>query len=149
MPSPSKSEKTFSPRIDSEGTIQKGANGVVNSGANRVIGAFILSLAVTAVICLGLGRFYVPLLQSLRILTNALTPLDLETTWSDKMETVVLSVRLPRLAGAMLVGSALSLSGATYQSLFRNPLVSPDLLGISSGACVGAAFAILMDLPSP
>lgn len=65
------------------------------------------------------------------------------------MESVILAVRLPRLMGAMLVGSALSLSGAAYQSLFRNPLVSPDLLGISSGACVGAAFAILLELPAP
>ena len=64
------------------------------------------------------------------------------------MESVILAVRLPRLMGAMLVGSALSLSGAAYQSLFRNPLVSPDLLGISSGACVGAAFAILLELPA-
>ena len=40
------------------------------------------------------------------------------------------------------------LKGAAYQSLFRNPLVSPDLLGISSGACVGAAFAILLELPA-
>lgn len=116
---------------------------------NRLIGTFVLALAVTAVVCLGLGRFSVPFLQSLRILVNAFTPWRLETTWSDRMESVILAVRLPRLMGAMLVGSALSLSGAAYQSLFRNPLVSPDLLGISSGACVGAAFAILLELPAP
>ena len=116
---------------------------------NRLIWTFVLALAVTAVVCLGLGRFSVPFLQSLRILVNAFTPWRLETTWSDRMESVILAVRLPRLMGAMLVGSALSLSGAAYQSLFRNPLVSPDLLGISSGACVGAAFAILLELPAP
>lgn len=116
---------------------------------NRLIWTFVLALAVTAIVCLGLGRFSVPFLQSLRILVNAFTPWRLETTWSDRMESVILAVRLPRLMGAMLVGSALSLSGAAYQSLFRNPLVSPDLLGISSGACVGAAFAILLELPAP
>ena len=116
---------------------------------NRSIWTFVMVLAVTAVVCLGLGRFSVPFLQSLRILVNAFTPWRLEATWSGKMESVVLAVRLPRLVGAMLVGAALSLSGAAYQSLFRNPLVSPDLLGISSGACVGAASAILLGLPAP
>ena len=74
---------------------------------NRLIGTFVLALAVTAVVCLGLGRFSVPFLQSLRILVNAFTPWRLETTWSDRMESVILAVRLPRLMGAMLVGSAL------------------------------------------
>ena len=47
---------------------------------NRLIGTFVLALAVTAVVCLGLGRFSVPFLQSLRILVNAFTPWRLETT---------------------------------------------------------------------
>jgi iron complex transport system permease protein len=64
------------------------------------------------------------------------------------MENVILKIRLPRLLGAVIVGGALSLSGAAYQSVFKNPLVSPDLLGVSSGACVGASFAILMHLGS-
>jgi iron complex transport system permease protein len=46
----------------------------------------------------------------------------------------------------LLVGAGLALSGTTYQGIFKNPLVSPDLLGVSSGACVGAALAILNDL---
>lgn len=57
--------------------------------------------------------------------------------------TVILTVRIPRILAAILVGAALSLSGATYQNVFKNPLVSPDLLGVSAGACVGAACAIL------
>ena len=55
---------------------------------------------------------------------------------------------LPRMIGAVLVGSALSLSGAAYQGVFKNPLVAPDLLGVSSGACVGASVAILLHLNS-
>lgn len=47
-----------------------------------------------------------------------------------------------------MVGGALALSGAAYQGVFKNPLVSPDLLGVSSGACVGAAMAILLELGS-
>jgi len=63
------------------------------------------------------------------------------------METVVLSIRLPRIFGAMLVGGALAASGATYQNLFKNPLVSPAILGVSAGAGFGAAIALLLSLP--
>ncbi len=59
---------------------------------------------------------------------------------------VIWGIRLPRLLGAMAVGAGLALSGASYQGIFQNPLVSPDLLGVSSGACVGAATAILLGL---
>ena len=58
-------------------------------------------------------------------------------------DTVIWLVRMPRILAAMLVGSALSFSGATYQSLFRNPMVSPDILGASSGASVGACLMML------
>lgn len=101
-------------------------------------------LAAALIICLGLGRFYVSPAQTLRIMADHFTPLRLRHTWTGKMESIILTVRLPRLLGAALVGAALSLSGAAYQGLFKNPLVSPDLLGISSGACVGAAFSILL-----
>ena len=88
------------------------------------------------------GRFHVPVTETTRILASRL--IQLEKTWTPQMENVILKIRLPRLLGAMLVGGALALSGAAYQSVFRNPLVSPDLLGVSSGACVGASAAILM-----
>jgi len=68
------------------------------------------------------------------------------TTVSKAMENVVFVVRIPRILTALLIGAALSLSGAVYQSAFRNPLVSPDLLGVSSGASVGAAVAIVLGL---
>lgn len=54
------------------------------------------------------------------------------------------NIRLPRILSAVLIGSSLSVAGATYQGMFRNPLVSPDILGVSSGASLGAAFAILI-----
>ncbi|MEG1619082.1 MAG: iron ABC transporter permease [Eubacterium sp.] len=62
------------------------------------------------------------------------------------MENIFFVIRLPRIFAAILIGSALSLCGAVYQGIFKNPLVSPDLLGVSSGACVGAALAILMGM---
>ena len=63
---------------------------------------------------------------------------------SDMASTVVLELRLPRTLLAMLVGAGLSLSGAVYQGIFRNPLVSPDVLGVSSGAGFGAVLGILI-----
>lgn len=57
--------------------------------------------------------------------------------------TVVWDIRLPRIIAAMIVGASLSISGASFQGTFQNPLVSPDILGVSSGAGFGAAIAIL------
>jgi iron complex transport system permease protein len=62
-------------------------------------------------------------------------------------EAVVLRIRLPRILAATAVGAALACSGAAYQSLFRNPLVSPDILGVSAGAAFGAVVGIFLALP--
>ncbi|MDR1965290.1 MAG: iron ABC transporter permease [Synergistaceae bacterium] len=91
---------------------------------------------------MAVGRFRVPVGETARILASG--AVALERTWTPQMENVVLKIRLPRLFGALLVGGSLALSGAAYQAVFKNPLVSPDLLGVSSGACVGASAAILM-----
>jgi len=61
--------------------------------------------------------------------------------------TVVWELRLPRIAAGFLVGMALAAAGATYQGMFRNPLVSPDILGVSAGAGLGAVLAIYLGLP--
>ncbi len=57
--------------------------------------------------------------------------------------TIFWNIRLPRILSALFIGASLSVAGAAYQGMFRNPLVSPDILGVSSGASLGAAFAIL------
>lgn len=63
-------------------------------------------------------------------------------------ETVVLfRVRIPRILSAFVIGAALSISGSAFQGMFKNPLVSPDILGVSAGAGFGAAWAILLGLP--
>jgi iron complex transport system permease protein len=62
----------------------------------------------------------------------------------DVLETIVINVRLPRAILAMLVGSGLAISGASFQGIFSNPLVSPDILGVTAAAGFGAAIAILM-----
>ena len=62
--------------------------------------------------------------------------------------TVVFNIRLPRVLSVLLVGAALSVAGASYQGMFKNPLVSPDLLGASAGAGLGACLALLWSLPN-
>ncbi len=101
-------------------------------------------IVIVFMVCLGLGRYSVPPTQTAKILLYHILPVSMNQTWDEQMSNVILNIRLPRLVGALLVGGALSISGATYQGLFKNPLVSPDLLGVSSGACVGAALAIFL-----
>ena len=71
--------------------------------------------------------------------------LSIEPYWEATLEKVVMQVRLPRILLAILVGGALSMSGASYQTLFKNPMVSPDILGVSAGAGFGAALAMLQN----
>ena len=103
-------------------------------------------LACALVYCLCIGKYQVTPVETLRIIFGKLSghPSDL----TPLTESVIFGLRMPRILASMFVGAALSLSGAAYQGIFRNPLVSPDFLGISSGACIGAATAILMGLSS-
>lgn len=108
---------------------------------------FIPVCLLALLVCLGalcIGRYGISLWDAVRILLSRIFPI--QQTWTNTMENVVFQLRLPRMLVAVLVGGALSLSGSVYQGIFKNPLVSPDLLGVSSGACVGAALAILMGL---
>lgn len=107
-----------------------------------LIGLAIIVMLVS--ICL--GRYFVKFGDVIQILLSRV--IDMEPTWETVEQSVVMNLRLPRILGAALVGSALALSGATYQGIFKNPLVSPDLLGVSAGACVGAALGILMHVGS-
>ena len=65
-----------------------------------------------------------------------------------RMQTALFNIRLPRIIVVALVGAALASAGAAYQGMFKNPLVSPDLLGASAGASLGACVALLIDLPN-
>ena len=105
----------------------------------------ILLLCLLFLASLAFGRFNVPLGEVVRILVDRITPL--EQTWADTMETAVINIRLPRILLAIMVGCSLSAAGAAYQGVFQNPMASPDLLGASSGACFGAALAIVLDVP--
>ena len=101
--------------------------------ASALLALFLLSFVV--------GRYGVPLGQVVRILLSGVLPL--EQTWTGNMAIAVLNVRLPRILLACLVGCGLSAAGTGYQTVFQNPMAAPDILGASSGACFGAALAIL------
>lgn len=107
------------------------------------IGGCVLALVVLFFLSLCVGRYYVSPADCLKILTGV------GRSGTDATaRQVVLSLRLPRTVASALVGAALSVSGLAFQSIFQNKLASPDILGASSGACVGAAAAILLGMSS-
>ena len=101
----------------------------------RLLLLFLL-LAVGFIMSLAVGRYYIPVSEIFTAFTGGQVP--------DKTGQVLMVVRLPRVLAAVLVGGAMSVSGAAYQGMFKNPLVSPDILGSSAGAGFGAALAILL-----
>ena len=96
---------------------------------------------VTALICLCFGRMNVPVGEVLTALRTALTG---ESTSNVQNYSIVINLRLPRILMAIIVGAGLSCAGNAYQSLFSNPLATPDILGVTSGTCVGAILAIIL-----
>ena len=105
------------------------------------VGALVvLAAAVTAA---GVGAIGLPPLDVVKITAARLPFVDLPQTWPDTWETIVWHVRLPRIALAGIVGAALSMSGAAYQGLFRNPLADPYLIGVSAGAGLGAVVILV------
>ena len=106
---------------------------------------FALALAaLTAIVAVSflVGRYAIDPWEAVRIMASRF--LAVEHTWRELDAKVVWEVRWPRTLMAVLVGAALSCSGAVYQGVFRNPLVSPDILGVSAAASFGAALAILL-----
>lgn len=107
---------------------------------------FSLSLLVcvlVATIALAIGRFEVDLLTTISILFENLLPME-KPSWGEAEERVIELVRLPRILLAGVAGAGLGIAGAALQSLFRNPLVAPDILGIAPGAAFGGALAIMV-----
>ena len=96
-----------------------------------------------AFVALCVGRFYISFGDVFSVLAHSI---GLGEGAASNITNVIENLRIPRIIAAILVGAALSVSGAAYQGVFKNQLVSPDLLGVSAGACVGAATAIIFDL---
>lgn len=91
-----------------------------------------------------LGRFHISLTDIHMLLSSSNI---VSGQYNDPaIMTVLVNIRLPRILAAFMVGGTLSITGATYQGMFRNPMVSPSILGVSAGAGFGAALAIMLGL---
>lgn len=111
-----------------------------------IIAGLIIILFFCFIISFLLGRYPIQPVELLKIFFSKVV--HIQQTWSEKTEMILFNVRLPRIIIAALVGCCLSAAGAAYQGIFMNPMVSPDILGSSSGAAFGAALAILMGCTS-
>lgn len=155
----------------SDGAAAYGRNLEKNVRKKTVSYALITLAAFLAAFCVCIfsGRYYTSPSEVIRVLAWALLdkilwlielPAKLAgisfhidnpipVTWSSQVELVLLSIRLPRVLGVMLTGGGLAISGASYQSVFRNPLVSESILGVSAGACFGAMLGVVLRMSDP
>jgi iron complex transport system permease protein len=109
-----------------------------------VVGLFLLMATVVAGVVF--GSVSIPVSETFAILAHRLLGWPLDGAIPATAETIVMELRLPRVFTAMAVGTALSLAGATFQGLLRNPLADPYVLGTASGAALGAAIAVLLPI---
>jgi iron complex transport system permease protein len=110
------------------------------------IGGLGILLVLVVVFSTSVGSVDIPFSTVWKILLSKLPFLNIDQTWADNTETIIIDTRLPRIILAGLVGASLAVAGVTYQGLFRNPLADPYLMGVSQGAWLGAAIAMLLPL---
>jgi iron complex transport system permease protein len=108
---------------------------------NKLLGLLFVVFVVSVLFSLMIGRYYIPLPGVLGALFGGTVP--------PVVSQIIFQVRLPRIFTTLMVGGGLSVSGAAFQGMFKNPLVSPDLLGASAGAGFGAALGILFSFSIP
>src|ERR1700686_3587396 len=108
------------------------------------LGIALATLAAGLITAFTVGRYPVSLPELIDVLAAHLT--GRPASVSPAVENVILLVRGPRVLAAVLIGAALAVAGTAFQGLFRNPLVSPDILGASSGAALGAVLGIFFSL---
>lgn len=105
-----------------------------------VLIAFVFSIA--------LGAVLIPPGTIFRILGSQIAGLNIIPDWPNSFSTIILAVRLPHTILVALTGAALATSGAAYQGLFRNPLSDPYLIGVASGAGLGAVLSMSLNWPT-
>ena len=105
------------------------------------------ALIVMLFVSVAVGPVKIPLPDLGRMLFDMLPGLQLEADWSRTFATIVYQIRLPNTALMALAGMALGGSGAAYQGLFRNPLADPYIIGVASGAGLGAVLAMAANWP--
>ena len=108
-----------------------------------LIGGLIVLLGATIVAAVSVGAVGIPLEVVWGVIANHLAPGSVVPTWSGGRDNIVWEVRLPRAILGAIVGASLALVGAALQAVTRNPLADPHLLGISSGAALGAIIVLL------
>jgi hypothetical protein len=109
-------------------------------------------IVVVLLICLlsvAIGSVFIPPPTTLKILLARLPFVRVDADWPSTFETILFDIRLPRVALIGLTGAALACSGTAYQGLFRNPLADPYLIGVASGAGLGAIGAIALQVAHP
>jgi iron complex transport system permease protein len=109
----------------------------------RLLPLLLLSLVAAMVISLALGRYPLPPVEVVQFFLAQFGVLDLAPERQVFLHNLIVEIRLPRVLAAIVVGASLSISGAAYQAVFRNPLVSPGLLGVLAGAASGAALGLV------
>ncbi|MFZ7131817.1 MAG: FecCD family ABC transporter permease [Eubacteriales bacterium] len=106
---------------------------------------FSLFLMISIAVSLNIGRYPISLPEMISLVKNALNPFfEVHADGSGTIINVFFSIRLPRIILAVIIGAALGASGTVFQGIFKNPLASPDILGVSSGCSFGAALGIIM-----
>jgi iron complex transport system permease protein len=104
----------------------------------------LLLLGLVVLLATSIGSVKIPLSETWRILVDRLPFIRLPQDWSAGSGVIVWDIRLPRVLLAGTVGMALSVAGATYQGLFRNPLADPYLIGVAQGSALGAVIGFLL-----
>ena len=115
-------------------------------GAPLVLGILVVILAAALLFGAAFGTEAIRADNLLRMTANRLFGLGLERTWRPQDEAIFFAIRLPRVAGAALVGAALASAGVLFQGLLRNPLADPYALGVSGGAALGGALGFLLSV---
>ncbi len=110
-----------------------------------VLPGLIVLLVMAVLYSVTIGRYDLSIREVALILIENIHPLVVPY-WDPVKEVVVEQVRLPRILAAVLIGFGLSISGASLQGLFRNPLVDPGIIGVTAGAGFGGTLAILLGL---
>jgi len=108
------------------------------------ISALLLALVLVMVLAAGAGAVAIPGSEVLSILGSRLGLRHAPPYWPTSHEVILLHIRLPRVLGAALVGAALSVAGALFQGLLRNPMADPFIIGTSGGAALGGSLGVLL-----
>lgn len=105
------------------------------------LGLLVLLPIILFFISFMVGRYPI---GPIEVIKTILSPIFPQLAVSNTLTTIVYEVRLPRILAAIIVGACLAIAGAAFQGIFKNPLVSSDLLGVSNGAGFGAALGIIV-----